>query len=66
MERKTLSAGVIVVRREGGLLFYLLLRVYTYWDFPKGIVGPGEDPHRAARRPQTANTRPLTDDRRPR
>ena len=50
MERKTLSAGVIVVRREGGSLYYLLLRVYTYWDFPKGIVEPGEDPHQTARR----------------
>jgi bis(5'-nucleosidyl)-tetraphosphatase len=50
MERKTLSAGVIVARHEGGSLYYLLLRVYTYWDFPKGIVEPGEDPLQTARR----------------
>jgi 8-oxo-dGTP pyrophosphatase MutT (NUDIX family) len=50
MERKTLSAGVIVARREGGSWCYLLLRVYTYWDFPKGIVEPGEDPKQTARR----------------
>jgi 8-oxo-dGTP pyrophosphatase MutT (NUDIX family) len=50
MEMKTLSAGVILVRREGGSFYYLLLRVYTYWDFPKGIVEPGEDPHQTARR----------------
>lgn len=29
---------------------YLLLRAYNYWDFPKGLVEPGEDPLRAARR----------------
>lgn len=28
----------------------LLLRVYNYWDFPKGVVEPGEDPLLAARR----------------
>ena len=29
---------------------YLLLRAYQYWDFPKGMVEPGEDPLTAARR----------------
>ena len=29
---------------------YLLLRVYRYWDFPKGEVHPGEEPLAAARR----------------
>lgn len=48
MEVKTLSAGVITTRREGGSWRYLLLRIYTYWDFPKGIVEPGEDPLQAA------------------
>ena len=47
---KVLSAGVIVVRREGGQWLYLLLRAYRYWDFPKGIVEPGEEPLEAARR----------------
>ena len=28
----------------------LLLRVYNYWDCPKGVVEPGEDPLAAARR----------------
>ncbi len=28
----------------------LLLRVYNYWDFPKGVVEPGEDPLTTARR----------------
>jgi 8-oxo-dGTP pyrophosphatase MutT (NUDIX family) len=50
MEPKTLSAGVIVVRREGGAWQYLLLRAFQYWDFPKGIVEAGEEPLEAARR----------------
>ena len=28
----------------------LLLRVYNYWDCPKGMVEPGEDPLATARR----------------
>lgn len=48
MEQKTLSAGVIVVRREGDTWRYLLLRAYNYWDFPKGVVEAGEDPLEAA------------------
>lgn len=44
----TLSAGVIVIRRDGGMWLFLLLRVFTYWDFPKGIVEQGEQPLAAA------------------
>lgn len=43
-----LSSGVIVARREGKDWRYLLLRAYNYWDFPKGLVGEGEDPRAAA------------------
>ncbi len=43
-----MSAGVIVVRREDGQWRFLLLRAWGYWDFPKGIVEPGEDPVHAA------------------
>jgi 8-oxo-dGTP pyrophosphatase MutT (NUDIX family) len=50
MEQKTLSAGVIMVRREGGAWWYLLLRAFQYWDFPKGVVEAEEDPLEAARR----------------
>ncbi|MFB0508706.1 MAG: bis(5'-nucleosyl)-tetraphosphatase [Thermodesulfobacteriota bacterium] len=50
MAQETLSAGVIVVRRETDSCRYLLLRVYNYWDFPKGIVEPGEDPLQTGRR----------------
>src|SRR5262245_11948713 len=49
--RPRLAAGAVVVRRaEGGEPRYLLLRVYNYWDFPKGELAPGEDPLAAARR----------------
>ena len=48
MEEKVLSAGVIVVRREGDAWQYLLLRAYHYWDFPKGLVESGEEPLEAA------------------
>jgi bis(5'-nucleosidyl)-tetraphosphatase len=48
---RRLSAGCVVVRRAGdGEPRYLLLRVFNYWDFPKGGVEPGEDPLDAARR----------------
>jgi bis(5'-nucleosidyl)-tetraphosphatase len=46
--KSILSAGVVVVRRINDQWHYLLLRVYDYWDFPKGQVEPGEDPLAAA------------------
>lgn len=45
-----LSAGVVVVRRGQTGWLFLLLRAYRNWDFPKGLVEPGEDPLAAARR----------------
>ena len=48
--RPRFAAGCVVVRREADGLRYLLLRVYDYWDFPKGGVDPGEEPLAAARR----------------
>ena len=50
IKKKTLSAGVIIVRRNEVQLKYLLLRAFGYWDFPKGIVEPGESPVEAAKR----------------
>jgi bis(5'-nucleosidyl)-tetraphosphatase len=47
-DARTLSAGVVVVRHEGTRCLFLLLRVYRYWDFPKGLVEPGEEPFAAA------------------
>jgi 8-oxo-dGTP pyrophosphatase MutT (NUDIX family) len=43
-----LSAGVVVVRKEKGIWKYLFLRAYRNWDFPKGVVEPGEDPLKTA------------------
>jgi 8-oxo-dGTP pyrophosphatase MutT (NUDIX family) len=42
------SAGVVVVRNEGGNWLYLFLRAFANWDFPKGEVEEGEDPLEAA------------------
>jgi 8-oxo-dGTP pyrophosphatase MutT (NUDIX family) len=43
-----LSAGVVVVRKASEGWRYLLLRAYNHWDFPKGMVEPGEEPLAAA------------------
>jgi 8-oxo-dGTP pyrophosphatase MutT (NUDIX family) len=50
MKARVLSAGVVVVRWVEGVPHYLLLRAYSYWDFPKGKLEPGEDPLQAAKR----------------
>jgi 8-oxo-dGTP pyrophosphatase MutT (NUDIX family) len=43
-----LSAGVVVVRETPDGWRYLLLRAFNHWDFPKGMVEPGEEPLAAA------------------
>ena len=45
-----LSAGVVVVSLARRRLKYLWLRAYRNWDFPKGLVEPGEEPIDAALR----------------
>jgi 8-oxo-dGTP pyrophosphatase MutT (NUDIX family) len=45
-----MSAGVVVLRRTDEGWRVLLLRVYNYWDFPKGGIEPGEDALTTARR----------------
>lgn len=50
MQPRILSAGVVVVRFFNSEPKYLLLRAHDYWDFPKGMVEPGEDPLQAAQR----------------
>jgi len=50
MAPNVLSAGVIVVRKTGEGWRVLLLRVYNYWDCPKGLVEAGEEPLATARR----------------
>jgi 8-oxo-dGTP pyrophosphatase MutT (NUDIX family) len=42
------SAGVVVVHLGAASVQYLLLRAYKNWDFPKGLVEPGEQPLEAA------------------
>jgi 8-oxo-dGTP pyrophosphatase MutT (NUDIX family) len=42
------SAGVVVVRRVADGWRFLILRAYRNWDFPKGLIEPGEDPLAAA------------------
>ena len=39
-----------MVRHTGEGWRVLLLRVYNYWDCPKGVVEPGEDPLTTAKR----------------
>lgn len=48
MTVKMLSAGVVILHRNKDRYECLLLRAYNYWDFPKGIVEPGEEPWAAA------------------
>ncbi len=50
MKPRQLSAGVVLVRRTPPGWRYLMLRAYRNWDFPKGLVEPGETPLAAARR----------------
>jgi 8-oxo-dGTP pyrophosphatase MutT (NUDIX family) len=45
-----LSSGVVVVNARQGAVLCLLLRAYKNWDFPKGLVEPGEEPFEAALR----------------
>jgi 8-oxo-dGTP pyrophosphatase MutT (NUDIX family) len=44
------SAGVVPIRRFGSEMRFLILRCFTYWDFPKGETDFGEEPLDAARR----------------
>ena len=58
--KPVLSAGAVIVRRFDSHYRYLLLRVRDYWDFPKGMVEPGEDLLAAAIR-ETEEETTLTD-----
>jgi 8-oxo-dGTP pyrophosphatase MutT (NUDIX family) len=44
------AAGVVVVRRWPQGWRVLILRAYRNWDFPKGLLDPGESPLAAALR----------------
>ena len=44
------AAGAVVFRRRERGIQLLLLRAYKNWDFPKGLVEPGENELDAAKR----------------
>jgi bis(5'-nucleosidyl)-tetraphosphatase len=44
------AAGVVVFRRTARGPYFLVLRAYNNWDFPKGLVDPGEDQLACAKR----------------
>lgn len=50
MTAKILSAGVVVLYWNHDHYEYLLLRAFSYWDFPKGMVEAGEGALEAALR----------------
>jgi 8-oxo-dGTP pyrophosphatase MutT (NUDIX family) len=54
------SAGIVVVHHLDGEWRLLLLRAYRNWDFPKGLIEPGEKPLAAAQR-ETEEETGLTD-----
>ena len=54
------AAGVVVFRRTGNGIYLLILRAYKNWDFPKGMIEPGESELDAAKR-ETAEETGLAD-----
>lgn len=56
MAERRLSAGIVVVRDTPDGARVLLLRAYKNWDFPKGLVEPGEEPRACAIREAAEET----------
>jgi 8-oxo-dGTP pyrophosphatase MutT (NUDIX family) len=50
MKAPSRAAGAVIFRRSDRGIRLLVLRAYKNWDFPKGMVEPGEDALAAARR----------------
>ncbi len=50
MKPASRAAGAVVFRRSEHGVRVLVLRAYKNWDFPKGLVEPGESELDAARR----------------
>ena len=50
MKPASRAAGAVVFRRSDRGIRILLLRAYKNWDFPKGLVEPGENELAAAKR----------------
>ena len=42
------SAGIVPVRKVNKVYLFLMLRSYSFWDFPKGMIEEGELPLSAA------------------
>jgi 8-oxo-dGTP pyrophosphatase MutT (NUDIX family) len=57
---RKISAGAVVFRRTDRGPRLLVLRAYKNWDFPKGLLEPGENELEAARR-EVAEETGLTD-----
>lgn len=47
---RVLSCGAVVLRETQAGWRLLLLRAFTHWDFPKGLMEAGEEPLQAALR----------------
>jgi bis(5'-nucleosidyl)-tetraphosphatase len=56
MKRAKLAAGAVVLRGRDDGWQCLVLRAYRNWDFPKGLIEPGEEPLAAALREVTEET----------
>lgn len=41
---KVLFCGLVVLHHDGSRYRLLVLRAFSAWDFPKALVGDGEDP----------------------
>ena len=50
MKIKTRSYGVIILQRSSQQWFFLILRCFHNWDFPKGMNEPDESPIQTALR----------------
>jgi 8-oxo-dGTP pyrophosphatase MutT (NUDIX family) len=50
------AAGTVVFRRTEGGVRLLVLRAYKNWDFPKGMIEPGESELEAAKREAAEET----------
>ena len=56
IQRNGRAAGAVVFRRIERGVRLLVLRAFRNWDFPKGMVEPGESDFDAARREVTEET----------
>ena len=50
MKKTSLSSGAVPVRFKNNKWEFLILRAFSYWDFPKGMVEKDEDPWAGALR----------------